>query len=276
MGSYGFIDWSDAKNFLIGVSLGGVIISAPEMPSTQVPAKEAVRVGTPHGTVFVTDHQTAGRGRRDRGWSAASGKDLTFSTVIKLGFGLEHAPLLSLASALAVTNVLAEKMPRSPRVSIKWPNDVLVGEKKICGIICEIVRDGSGTPYAVVGIGVNVNRTDAELFDTASVGGTEAASMLLEEGVEFYMPQLLGEILTEFDRTAKMLESDDGRRGLIDEYTRSCGSIGRCLRVLTDDREYFGVATGIASNGALVVDVGNDGIRAFEAADVVHVRFRSE
>lgn len=265
------IDWQSAKNFLTGTSLGSVIASVPEMPSTQIPAKEAARNGAQHGTVFVTDFQVLGRGRRDRGWDAVRGKDLTFSTILRLDFDIEHAPLLSLASALAVYDVLAEKLSG---VAIKWPNDVLVGEKKICGIICELVRDDSNAAYAVIGIGVNVNRTMDELGVALSPGGARPTSMLVEGDAEFYLPRLLAEVLGAMKKTVDMLRTASGRAELIDRYTESCGSVGRELRVIADGREYLGVATGISPGGAIEVATAENGIMSFEAADVVHARFK--
>ena len=101
------INWREAKNFLRdGVRLGETIHSAEKTPSTQTWAKDTARQGAAHGTVFVTDFQSSGRGRRDREWTTAPGVDLTFSVILRPDIGADHAQLLNFAAALAVAETL--------------------------------------------------------------------------------------------------------------------------------------------------------------------------
>ncbi len=244
------------------------------MPSTQIPAKEAARGGAPHGAVWVTDFQRAGRGRRDRAWHSVPGRDLMFSVVLRPEIERRHAPLLNLASALAVARAVGRIAPDVPGVAIKWPNDVLAGEKKekkICGIICESAGNDTRLDYAVVGIGVNVNRTVDELPEMDSPDRPGATSLRVESGRTFDLPALLAAVLTEMGPLVRAIETDEGRRTFIKDYAGRCATLGQKIRVVTGDGDFFGTATEIAPNGALVVE-GEAGTQTFDAADVVHVR----
>jgi BirA family biotin operon repressor/biotin-[acetyl-CoA-carboxylase] ligase len=234
------------------------------MRSTQDEAKKAARAGAPHGAVFVADFQTSGRGRRGRVWNSAPGIDLAFSVVLRPNIEPKHAHTLNLAAAIAVKAALdgffADK---KDLVKIKWPNDVMANGKKICGILCECALSNGRTEYAVLGIGVNVNGT---LEDRP-----EATSVFMETGHRPRLPSLLGEILTNLGRLSQLTETEDGRLELAAMYKIDCATLGRKVKVLTDDGVFIGVSADIASDGALLL---TDGVKttAFHAADVVHVR----
>jgi len=127
-----------------------------ELGSTNVLARELAAAGAPHGTVVTADHQSAGRGRSDRVWEAPPGSSVLMSLVVR-----PADPLLPLRAAVALCDVLAEL----PGVAIKWPNDVLVGGRKVAGILVEgRPQDG----WAVLGMGVNVTEAPAGFEDTAT------------------------------------------------------------------------------------------------------------
>jgi BirA family biotin operon repressor/biotin-[acetyl-CoA-carboxylase] ligase len=248
------------------------INSTPETPSTQILAKEAARRGAPDGSVFVTDWQTSGRGRRDRSWQSLPGMDLTFSVITRRRVAMRDAPLLSLAASLAVFEALREFIPKS--VSIKWPNDILAGERKICGIICEC-SGAEYIDYAVTGIGINVNsRPD----DTAREDKNRPAptSLLTEAGRPFNLPELLASTLKELDKTSALAETAQGRAALLESYRARCGTIGRTVTIVTEDGGWDCVAVGISDEGAIVALDANGEKRAFNAADVIHARQKGE
>ena len=264
------IDWAETKNFLRGgIRLGGAIRSAETMPSTQTPAKDAARLGAAHGSVFVTDFQSSGRGRRDRGWTTSPGVDLTFSVILRPDIDAVHAPLLNLAAALAVGGAL-EKIFEGISgglkgfIGIKWPNDVMSNGRKICGIICETAGAKERIDFAVLGIGVNVNGTAADM--------PGATSIFIETGRKIILPMLLGEILSNLDELAGMTESENGRAALVDMYRKKSCTLGRRVRVITEDGETLGVASDITDGGALSVTDDEGRVYIFHAADVVHAR----
>ncbi|GHV52732.1 biotin--[acetyl-CoA-carboxylase] ligase [Synergistales bacterium] len=286
------IDWQSAAKFINGL-MGSEIHFAAEIPSTQTAAKEAARRGAPHGAVFVTDFQSAGKGRRDRGWQSLPRRDLTFSLVTRPDMAAERAPLLSLAASVAIFRAL-EGARRDfgggsedkGTLSIKWPNDILIEEKKVCGIICDSSICAAGAAngeaklnYAVIGIGVNVNRTEEELMVSPEPAGSQdrpgkpdATSLRVAWGREINLPELFASALNELDRVIDMASSRDGVVSLMREYRANCGTIGRGVNIITDDGDYGGTAADITDSGSIAVRLRRGDTMTFSVGDVVHAR----
>lgn len=234
-------------------------------------------MGAPHGAVYVTDFQSDGRGRRDRGWHSLPGRDLTFSIVVRPDVELEHASLLNFSAAVAVACMIEDLGEMfGERTGIKWPNDVLIGERKICGIICESAgraENAQMLSYAVLGIGVNANRTEDELPDTDSPDRPGGTSLRVESGRTFDLPELLGRLLVHLDRTTGLVATLGGRSCLIDEYKARCFTMDRPVRIVTDEGDFHGIAVDISDDGALIVKNETER-KVFHVADVVHARLK--
>ena len=267
-------DWQAARKFITHPGdIGAKIFFYDEVSSTQVPAKEAARNGEAHGAVFVANHQTAGRGRRDRGWESPAGKDLTFSVVLRPRALMQHLPLLNFAIAIAVARAL-EPVAGNGRVGLKWPNDVLIGDKKICGMICETAARGSMLDFAVAGIGINANRTADELprFEERRAPAT---SLLVETGRTHDLPRLLGSVLSELNRCVPQVECEQGRAALLEEYRARCCTLGREVAIATEDGVFRGIASDIEDDGRIRI-TGEGGDRVFDAGDVIHARIDAD
>ena len=229
-------------------------------PSTNATAAARARDGAADGLVVATEHQTAGRGRLDRSWVTPARAALTFSLLLRPSVGAERWPWLPLLTGYAVREGL-----RSTGVvaDLKWPNDVLVGERKICGILLERVETPDG-PAAVAGVGINTSLAADEL----PVPG--ATSVLLETGEEPDRTALLAAVLAAFRRQYDAWVDGDPR--LLAAYRDACTTLGRQVRVeLPRDAPLVGIASGIDEQGRLLVE-GPDGVVAVGAGDVVHVR----
>jgi BirA family transcriptional regulator, biotin operon repressor / biotin---[acetyl-CoA-carboxylase] ligase len=231
------------------------------VPSTNAVVAERARDGAPHGLVVVAEHQTAGRGRLDRVWETPARAALTFSVLLRPRVPASEWPWLPLLAGHAVATALREaEVP----AGLKWPNDVLIGERKVAGILLERVdtRDGAA---AVLGIGLNVSTTEAELpVDTAT-------SVALATGSAPDRTELLARVLGRLaDEYAAWQDAEGATRieALRTAYAEACVTIGREVRVeLPGGEVRTGTARGIDSGGRLVVD----GF-AVGAGDVVHVR----
>jgi BirA family biotin operon repressor/biotin-[acetyl-CoA-carboxylase] ligase len=265
-------DWQSACDFLgEGILLGAVIKSTPETPSTQTEAKTAARAGAPHGTVFVTDFQSAGRGRRDREWSSKPGLDLTFSVILRPEIEPRFATLLNLAAALSVCRAVGGFFAEPRAVSVKWPNDVLARGKKICGIICETAGGTEKPDWAVLGVGLNVNGTASDMPPEAP-DKPRAASMFTECGRSFHLPELLGLVLTRIDEYTRLAANKGSRARLLTLYRENCSTLGSAVKVITDEGEFFGTASAIEDDGAITVTDCAGRAATFRAADVTHLR----
>lgn len=234
-------------------------------PSTNAVVAGEARAGAPEGTVLVVEHQTAGRGRLDRAWKTPRGSALTLSALLRPPVAPEAWPWLPLLTGLAVTDALSGVL--GPRAAgLKWPNDVLVAERKICGILVERIETPTG-PAAVLGAGLNTGQTGAEL-PLAS-----ATSVRRETGAEPDRTALLAALLGAVgERYAAWCAAGGATERLRRDYARSCVTLGRPVRVeMPTGAALTGTAAAVDGSGRLVVADG-DRRTAVGAGDVVHVR----
>jgi BirA family biotin operon repressor/biotin-[acetyl-CoA-carboxylase] ligase len=210
--------------------------------STQAEAAVLAAAGAAEGTVVTATHQCAGRGRRGRDWLDAPGESLLMSIVLRPPIPPAEAPQLSLVAAVAVADALAAA---GVAAAIRWPNDVMVAERKICGILPEAVTTRQGTlGYVILGIGLNVNQRDFPEVIRAL-----ATSMMIETGRAHAVEEMLGTVLAALDGWyARFLEG--GLGALLPTWLGRSQSIGRHARA-ADGRE--GLAVGLADDGALLL-----------------------
>jgi BirA family biotin operon repressor/biotin-[acetyl-CoA-carboxylase] ligase len=232
-------------------------------------ARAAADPGSPEGQVLVAEEQTAGRGRLGRSWSSVPGASLTFSVLLRPdAVPAARRGWLTLLTGVAVASAV-RSVGRVDAV-LKWPNDVLAGDRKLAGILAEQSPDGSAV---VIGTGLNVAAAPGEL--RVSAAGL-AATSLRAEGATASREDLLLGILAELERwyVAFRADPDPERSGLRDAYRSLSGTLGRTVRVeLPAGRVVTGVARDIDAEGRLLVADGpGDSGTAVSAGDVVHVR----
>lgn len=233
--------------------------------STSSLVGELAGEGAGEGLVVVAEHQTAGRGRLGRQWHTPPRAALTFSVLLRPDAAPHRWPLLPLLTGVAVVDGLVAS--GGPPVMLKWPNDVLVHEGlKVAGLLAERIDTRQG-PAAVVGVGINVSSTRAEL----PVG--TAASLLTAGMVDPDRTTVLRAVLETFaHRYGAWRDFPDRDHELLASYAERCDTVGRAVEVhLPGDRILRGRATGIDPTGALVV-ADEQGSHAVHAGDVVHVR----
>ena len=216
-----------------------------------------------HGTLIVADTQTAGKGRRGRSWQSETGSTIAMSLCLEPKLPTEHVAGLTLVMALTVAEAIAQVADVQPQ--IKWPNDIVLNGKKICGILTEMcfVNDH----YAVIiGTGINVNVTDfpEELREIAG-------SLKLELGREISREKLIAAILKYFEVFYAQYEQTKDLSLLKERYEYLLVNRGREVRVLDPKEPYTGVAKGITAEGNLVV-VCEDGTEREVFSGEVSVR----
>ena len=229
--------------------------------STNADLAAAARAGAASGTILVSSHQSAGRGRFDRVWEAPPGASVAVSMLLRPqelaegAFALSRWPWLPLVTGLGV----AEGLRRAAGVDaeVKWPNDVLIAGRKVCGILAEKVDDA-----AVVGVGINTLLTEEQLPVPT------ATSLALAGSTAATTDVLIG-VLTALESAFYRWLSDEP---LAPWYQGGCGSVGRQVRVQTSPTtSVVGLAEGVDAEGRLVVATPG-GRRAFAAGDVHHLR----
>jgi BirA family biotin operon repressor/biotin-[acetyl-CoA-carboxylase] ligase len=254
----------------------------PETGSTNADLVERARGGEAEGAVLVADHQTAGRGRRDRSWIAPPRAGIVASVLLRPAAPAERWSWLTLMAGLAVTDALI--LTCGLPASLKWPNDVLVPvpesdgprgvdeQKKVAGLLAEVVRTASGSAV-VLGFGINVSQDAEELpVPTATSLKLAGSATTDRDTVLRAVLRALSERYRQF--TADGADGSAGLAGLIANYRERCSTIGRTVRVeLPDGESLLGLADGVDDEGRLLVLGEPDGpVRALSAGDVVHIR----
>jgi BirA family biotin operon repressor/biotin-[acetyl-CoA-carboxylase] ligase len=249
---------------LAALAPGLVVEVLDETTSTNAVAADRAREGAPEGHVVVAEHQTAGRGRLDRTWETPARSALIFSMVLRPTAPPGDWPWLPLLTGYVVTRELREL---GYDAGVKWPNDVLIEERKVAGILVERIETSTG-PAAVVGVGLNVSLTPDELPVPT---GT---SLAIEAGAAPDRATLLASLLRALSEAygAWQAGGPPATDRLRSSYAAACVTLGRDVRVeLPGGRSLTGRATGIDAGGRLVV-AGRDGATVVGAGDVVHVR----
>lgn len=237
--------------------------------STNNDAKRLAEEGAPNGTVIVADVQNAGKGRRGRKWQTLPGTALSFTLLLRPEFAPDKASMLTLVMALSVAE--AVESVTGSETTIKWPNDIVVNKKKICGMLTEMTMtpEMDEIQYIVVGAGINVNNNSLEEF-REEIRQT-ATSLRIETGQRINRAGLLDRVLVRFEKNYEMfLETLDLSR-LRESYQHHLQGVGTEVRVLDPAGEYTGVSQGINAQGELIV-VKDNGERVQVYAGEVSVR----
>jgi len=257
-------DWLDADR--VRGALGAraahfTLRIVDSVDSTNRALLEAAQRGAPDGTVLAAEHQFAGRGRRGRAWQSALGGSLAFSVLWRFDAGIAALGGLSLAAGLAVARAVNRHSRH--RAGLKWPNDVLVGHRKLAGILVEVQGDSEGPSLAVVGIGLNVRLPPAqrEAIDQAVVD-------LAEMGVTCGRNTLLAACLAELHDVVVRLRRD-GFRALRAEWEAHHAHAGAPVTLtLPDARTLHGIAAGVDERGAFLLTDDSGVTRAFHGGEI--------
>ena len=215
-----------------------------QIPSTNTLAKEMANQGAPHGTVLIAGSQTAGRGRMGRSFSSAEGKGIYLSVILRPACKAEQ--LLHLTCAVAVSVCDAVEKACGVRPSVKWINDLVLGRKKLGGILTELSIDRGAVQYAVVGVGLNCAQKaedfPAEIRDIA-------LSLQEYTGKAVDIPMLTGAMINALWEMDKNLLSRD----FMTVYRKDCITLGQEISVVRADDISHGKAVDLTADGGLVV-----------------------
>jgi BirA family transcriptional regulator, biotin operon repressor / biotin---[acetyl-CoA-carboxylase] ligase len=219
--------------------------------STNTSAMEAAAAGAPEGTVLLAEEQTGGRGRGAHSWHSARSAGIYCSVVLRPALPPSDVLVLSLAAGLAVRSAVLEIAPELP-IDLKWPNDLLLGEKKFCGILTEMNAEATRVRYLVVGVGINVNQTNfpADLRNVAT-------SLTAATGSEWSRVELTAALLKSLDREYRaLLANPDARESILQRFAGHSSYVkGKRVRV-EEHGEIEGVTEGLDARGFLQVRSG--------------------
>jgi BirA family biotin operon repressor/biotin-[acetyl-CoA-carboxylase] ligase len=241
--------------------LGREIHSLAEVDSTNSYASKLAASGAPEGTVVVSEHQTAGRGRLGRKWVSPPGVNIYVSVILRPVVPPSDAPMVTLAASVALTRAIkAYGLP----AAIKWPNDVLINGRKAAGILTEMSAEPDRVRHIVLGVGIDVNMPKAafpkELKDSAT-------SLMMELGSKVDRAGLLRRFLSELEDAYGMFTRGEKEAVLKSWRELSC-TLGRNVKVGTLKGEIEGLAVDIDSGGGLMVELEGGKVETLTSGDV--------
>lgn len=241
--------------------LGKDIVYKETTGSTNADVKRMAEDGAENGLLIVADAQTLGKGRRGRQWVSEKGTNLYFSMLLKPDITPEKASMITLVAAYSVAKVIAKNTGLDAK--IKWPNDIVVGRKKVCGILTEMSMERDYIHHIVVGIGINVNEEafPEEINDMAT-------SLKKEGGQVVLRANLLCDILLQFEKDYGVFLAAENLKPFVDDYNKMLVNKGALVKVLDPKGVFSGIAGGINEEGMLIVFKENGQIEKVYAGEV--------
>ena len=228
-----------------------------ELASTNLQAKLDAENGAGEGTLIVADMQTAGRGRKGKGWSSPAGTNVYFTLILKPDYDVEQASMVTLVMGMAVAEGIRATCGVDAR--IKWPNDIVAGGRKLCGMLAEMSVEREFIHYVVVNVKEQV--FPEEIADTAT-------SLWQECGRKVSRGQLIVNVMKAFEARYKVFCGSRSLSGLVEEYNGMLVNKNREVRVLDPKGEFRGVSRGINEKGELLVELEDGSVTAVYAGEV--------
>lgn len=254
---------SEIKHNLCTEVLGQEIWYKEEMDSTNNTAKALAREGAKEGLLVIADRQSQGKGRLGRSWASPAGTGIWMSLVLRPHILPRYASQLTLIAGLNMCEAIQEITGLEAR--IKWPNDIVINGKKVCGILTEMSAEMEGINYIVLGIGVNVNMAyfPEEL--------PYASSLAREGKKEYSRKEIIKDFLEKFEKDYKAYKKQPDLIAIIERYEKNCITLHKKVKLLMSNEELIAKATGINSEGELIV-ILEDGSSKVVASGEVSVR----
>ena len=229
-----------------------------EIGSTMLVARELAKKGVEEGTIVIAESQTSGRGRLSREWFSPRG-GIYFTIILKPEISLIYAPRMNLMASVAVAKAIRKLY--GLKAELKWPNDVLIEGKKVCGILAGMEAEVDAVNFVNLGIGINVNASISQ-YEKA------ATSLRAELGREVSRREFLSTLLTEIAAQKSLLTGN----GLLEEWKLLSATLNREVKIVAPGEEITGWAVDIDTSGALIVRGENGSLRSAIAGDCIHLR----
>ena len=245
--------------------IGREIFFYDTVDSTNTIASE-IAEKTVEGAVVLADSQGKGRGRLGRGWVSPPGVNIYMSIVLKPDIRPRDATLITIMSSVACATALRKITGLD--VAIKWPNDLTVKKKKMCGILTDLKTEQNKIIFAVLGIGINVNADIDRFPDEVK---PIATSLKNETGILYSRTEIAAEILNEIDSWYKTLKTMD-RDTLLSAWRRLSSMLGREVMAVTGQGTFTGLARDIDSEGMLIMELPSGETKRISSGDVTVVR----
>lgn len=261
---------------MIKGEFGRNIINMDTVDSTNSVAMYLADKGAQHGTVVLSESQTKGKGRLGRHWESPGGLNIYMSLILRPTIKTEDATLLTVIASVACARAIIEAADIN--VGIKWPNDLMSGDKKIGGILTEMKSVSDDILFAVTGIGLNVNTELEGLPPEVRSIATSVCSEVIKSGrgeavsnIPFLRDSLIAAVLNEMGRWYGVAVTE-GRKPLLDEWRRLNSTLGKALKVKMGEEVFTGVAEDIDEYGMLLLRLSSGELKRISSGDVSVLR----
>ena len=242
------MDAAELKSIWKPKWVGCEILYFDSIDSTNTKAQELAEKGYPSGTLVVADKQIAGKGRRGRNWESPSGCGIFMTLMLKPDINPNNASMLTLVSALAVAKALADITGKDAK--IKWPNDIVIDGRKVCGILTEMSAQFDYINNIVIGIGINVNNSSFP----EEISATASSLRLLSGGKKYRRAEIIEKIMEYFEKYYSIFLETEDLSALVNEYDAMLVNMKKQAKVLDPKEPFEGKAMGITKTGELIVD----------------------
>lgn len=242
---------------------GRTVYHYDEVDSTQHIAHDAIREGTPDGTVIIAETQTAGKGRLQRPWESAKETGIWMTTIIRPAILPHQAPQYTLVTAVALIHAMRDLTTKIDPM-IKWPNDILINGKKCAGILTEMVAEADRVEALLIGTGINVNQ---ELCDFPEILHPIATSMAIEEGQRIDRAHFTATFLNYLEKFSHIYIAK-GFAPIKILWEEASGTIGKHVRATTLREVIEGEAIGITETGVLEIRTSTGEVKSVYSADI--------
>lgn len=255
------MSFAELKSVMRSKWAGQNLVFLSQVDSTNNEARKLAESGAPNGTLVVAKVQTAGKGRRGRSWTSPPGSGIWMSLILRPEFMPESASMLTLLAAMAVCGGIREITGLESR--IKWPNDVVMGAKKVCGILTEMSTEEDCIRHVVVGMGINVN-----ILEFPEEIREKATSLALEAGKTVKRAPVVDAVMRHWEKCYETYLDTLDMRILKNDYNSHLINYGRQVQVLTPLGSYEGIARGINDRGELLVERSGGEVRQVVSGEV--------
>ncbi len=243
-------------------TIGRKIYYFDNIDSTMDAAMQLAVKNAPEGTIILAEGQAKGRGRLGRSWVSPKHKGIYISLILRPQASLDKVPLITLLSAVSVCEAVAELSGLEPQ--IKWPNDIMLHNKKLGGILTELKADMDRAVFVIVGIGLNVNNDPRHLLP-------HATSLTEQKKHDIDRLELLAELLLRIEENYKLLQKNDFQ-AITDKWRNLSLTLNRRVKINSQSSHIEGEAVDIDMDGALLVRNDSGLVQRVTAGDIIHCR----
>jgi len=235
--------------------------------STNTKILQLAKEGAAEGTVVQAEYQSTGRGRLNRPWIAAAGENILFSLLLRPERDVEDVQKITLAFASTLLGTLRRAIPslrKNAVLEVKWPNDILINQHKVCGILAESVLQDKKISALAIGIGINVNTPQSRMPDEIR----ETATSLIEFSRKpVDRENLLVKILSQFEKEYGKLDRNN-YEGIVDTWKKSCRQLGSPIIVITSEGEIPAILVDVNETGQLIYKTSDGQLRTLIAGEI--------